>query len=174
MATRDDRVRVVLTPAECRLAEAVARARREFARRNGFVQGAEFTGTDDQALRNDVVGTKGEMAVAKHYGVFWTGTIGEIDQPDVKRLEVRSTLLDEGCLLVKPKNPDDRAFVLVVLSCAADQREEWCECSIVGWIWGGEAKRDRWLRDPNGRPPAYFVPQVCLAPLVMLPPSEYA
>jgi len=165
MATRADRVRVVLTPAECALAESVGRLRHEDAKRNGR-QAAHGLDVDDAtALRLDIRGAFGELVIAKHFGVFWNGTIGESGD-DVRRLHVRMTTRDDGCCVVRPKDPNDRVFVLVVGTKP--------EFYICGWIWGLDAKRDNWLTPTNGRPPAYFVPQVCLAPLVMLPPSEYA
>jgi len=165
MATRADRVRVVLTPAECALAESVGRLRHENAKTKGCKPSHDLEVDDVTALRLDIRGAYGECIIAKHFGVFWNGTIGQRGD-DVKRLRVRMTTKDDGCCIVRTEDPNDRAHVLVV------GRKPIFE--ICGWIWGLDAKRDNWLKPVNGREPAYFVPQVCLAPLVMLPPSEYA
>jgi hypothetical protein len=63
--------------------------------------------------------------------------------PDcLRNAEVRATRRENGCLIVRDNDADDRQFVLVVGDPPVVR--------IAGYLRGGDAKRDKWLRDPHG------------------------
>lgn len=96
-----------------------------------------------------------EMAAAKERGVFWDATLCNFKNADLGAdKQVRHTKRQGGSLIIRPEDSDDHRYILVV-GIAPDYR-------VCGWIWGHEAKQERWLRSPNNRPPAYFVPQEVL------------
>jgi hypothetical protein len=105
---------------------------------------------------NDIEGVCGEMGVCKFLGVYWSGA-GSLRAPDVVgkfgRLEVR-TAQPGGCLIVQPSDDDDARFILVIGFAPT----YW----LVGWLWGRDAKRQEWWRNPGTGRPAYFVPQAAL------------
>jgi hypothetical protein len=108
-----------------------------------------------------IEGTLAEIAVAKALGIFWNGGVGEFKGPDVgTNIQVRWTNKATNKLIVRDADRSENTYVLVTGECP--------EYNIVGWIEGTEAKQDRFLFGPNGRPPAYFVPQEELNPIESL------
>lgn len=108
-----------------------------------------------------IEGTCAEVAVAKALGIFWDGGVGEFKGPDVSdNLQVRWTDKSTNKLIVRDADRDENTYILVIGECP--------EYNIVGWIEGTEAKQERYLFGPNGRPPAYFVPQEDLKPIETL------
>lgn len=107
-------------------------------------------------LEEEVVGAAGEIAVAKSVGAFHIGSVNTFHRvPDVLgNLEVRATSREDGCLIVRDNDPDDRPYVLVV--------GEAPNLRIAGYCWGADAKRDEFLRNPHGHRLAWFVPQSSL------------
>lgn len=113
---------------------------------------------DEDSWTVDIEGAGAEMAVAKYRNVFWMGSIGKFKKEnDVFGVEVRSTTLERGSLIIREGDQDDAKFILVVGKLPHKK--------IIGWIYGKEAKQSKWLRSPNGREPAYFVPQDVLKDL---------
>jgi hypothetical protein len=147
---------VHLTPEEIEAATQEGRARHANARAQGFQHNAGF---EPKGATEDVNGRAAEIAVAKLLGVF--PGVFDLQQDsanrhdgDVAHHEVRHTHLEHGRLIIRPRDPDDRVYVLVV-GTMPDLR-------IVGWIRGAEAKQQSWWMAPNERPGAYFVPQDAL------------
>lgn len=110
-------------------------------------------------LAEEFVGACGEIAVAKARGEFFVPSVNTFhDTPDVPGgYEVRGTDNEAGCLIVRDNDRDDRKYILAIL----DERG----VTLLGWLSGEEAKEDRWVRNPNGYRPAWFVPQACLRPI---------
>lgn len=119
-------------------------------------------GYDGLGWTEHIEGATGEMVVAKALDIYWSGSVDTFrGASDIAgRIEVKTRSRDEYELLVRPDDPDDSAFVLVV-GRAPRYR-------IVGWLYGREAKRPEWLAGHGGRPPAYFVPQAELHPFETL------
>lgn len=107
-------------------------------------------------LEEEVVGAAGEIAVAKSVGAYHIGSVNTFHRvPDVLGdLEVRATARTDGCLIVRENDADDRAFVLVVGEAPS--------LRIAGYLFGHEAKKQEFLRNPHGHRPAWFVPQSSL------------
>lgn len=100
-----------------------------------------------------VEGALGEMAFAKFVGEFWSGAHSfRADDVGPWRIRTRSKEFYE--LIVHKEDPDDKRFVLVTGKNG--------HYTIHGWIWGSEAKKEEWWKDPAGNRPAYFVPQSAL------------
>src|SRR5688572_3645476 len=108
----------------------------------------------DNGWSQHIEGAAGELAVAKALGLFWSGAVGNLAADDVGPLQVRTTRVEAGCLIVHPSDPADRAFVLVTGQAP--------DFMLRGWIMGRHAKRHKWWADPAGGRPAFFVPQRAL------------
>lgn len=105
-----------------------------------------------------ILGSMGEMAVAKALGVFWSGssTFATRNAGDLPGgVEVRTTAHANGRLLVHPSDPDDRRFVLVVAAPPT--------FTVCGWLFGRDAKIPANWQDPTGKGRhAYFVERSAL------------
>lgn len=108
----------------------------------------------EAAWNDDINGAIAELALAKHLNVFWAGTVGRIDLPDVGRLQVRSKTQDGDRLVVIASDDDTSIFVSVLVGLPV--------CRIDGWMMAKEAKRKEWLLPREGLPDRYFVPNSSL------------
>lgn len=115
-----------------------------------------FTGSN---LELHYSGCLAECAFAKSRNLYWSGGgLSWRDDDDVGGIQVRSTPLPHGSLLVRPTDGAlDKPWVLLI---GADGKYR-----LVGWLYGRETHRECWLRAPNGRPAAFFVPQSVLRPI---------
>jgi hypothetical protein len=120
----------------------------------------------DRTFQDHIEGAAGEIAVAKHTGLFWSGTIGRIDADDVGPYQVRATSHVNGRLVLHPEDNSEKLFIsatgvafpLVTLS---------------GWAWASEGKKDEYWQDPKGNNRyAYWVPNAILHPMSELPPAD--
>jgi len=111
----------------------------------------------EQAFQFHVLGALGEMAVAKHYDLFWSGALGDYKAHDVGGAQVRTTAKPDGCLIVHARDADSDPFIFVV----QDKWNFW----LRGWILGKDAKQLRFWRTQGVRTPAFFVPQDALLPI---------
>ncbi len=105
---------VFLTPIELMIALMAANGRYINAIKGGNSDTVE--GSEGRHLMTDCVGAVGELALAKHLGVYWSG-IGSLAGTDVGRIyEVKSTDRPDGNLLVHYKSSmqRDKLFVLAI------------------------------------------------------------
>lgn len=111
-----------------------------------------------QRLEDEVVGTCGERAWHKYRGDYWDTAVNTFHhQPDAPgKIEVRTTLRPDGCLILRDNDPADRFYVLVTGQAPT--------LTIIGGITGHDGRRQEWLRAPNGDRPAWFIPQQALRP----------
>lgn len=114
----------------------------------------------ETSLDSHIVGAMGEMAAAKAMGIYPGFTVNNFDGPDMgKDIQIRACR--EGRLIVTDSDKSNQKFVLVTGHAP--------DLNVVGWIWGGDAKNEKWLFDPrNGRPPAFFIPGEELYPIETL------
>jgi hypothetical protein len=156
-----DNINIRLTWTEVLIAAQVGCMRNVQSLRGKWQPGAA-RGLDDTWTAN-IEGAAGEMAIAKHLGVYWSATIGDPMSDDVGPYQARtntSRRLDD--MILRPKDRDDRIYISV-LSFVPD-------FIICGWILGENGKRDEWKREGSlGRPPCYFVPRSALESLDVLP-----
>lgn len=100
----------------------------------------------------DIEAACSEMATAKLFGIYWNGSVGTFKEADLgKDIQIRHTVRDDGCLIVRANDKDDEIYLLTTGKCPI--------YSVHGWILGADAKNERFLKDPNGRGAAWFVPQ---------------
>ena len=147
---------VRLTWREITMGAAVGVARRVRSLAQGLTDSYGYNGEDDVWSR-EVNGALAEMAVAKHLGLYWDGSVDTFKRPDVGTLQVRHTVRLDGCLILRPHDPGDGIYVLVTGQAPM--------FTIVGCLRGEDGRRDEWVRDPGSVRPAHFVPQSELRPL---------
>ena len=146
---------VELTQLELELARFVAEQRNRDGQ--SASADAEKYGYRGSTLELHYQGCLGEMAFAKAMNLYWSGAgLSYHFDDDVGRIQVRVTKYATGCLIVRPNEKAGEEPWVLVTGQDASYR-------VVGWIPGREAKQEMWLRDPAGRPPAYFVPQDALS-----------
>jgi len=144
-------VTVRLTPAEMMIGASVGVMRRLKAIQLG--QRGQHGREDGGEWQADIESALAEMALAKHLGVYWAPSCGgPLDTRDVGGREVRHTERDDGCLLIRDCDSDDAPFYLVTGRMGVYE--------IRGHLErGADGKQESYRRAPNGRAPAYFVPQ---------------
>lgn len=125
---------VVLTAPEVRICEWVGQQRFAAACRANRDPGAGPS-KDDQTPTNHIHGAQCEFAASIMLNLYWRPSVGSIDQMDIGGLvEVRSTVLEHGCLIVKPKAADTSPYMLVI------KRDN--QFRFGGWIMAGAAKKN--------------------------------
>jgi hypothetical protein len=139
-------ITVILSAYEMQMCELVGRARDASARKDnrnpGLGPGA--IGPEGGHIR----GAQCEYACSIGLNMFWRPYIGEIKRKDVGDIvQVRSTVLRRGRLLVKPKDDDDDPFVLV--------RQTGTLHELLGWLDARTCKASARLNGDHGDPVHY-------------------
>jgi hypothetical protein len=140
---------VVLAPHEVRHATLVGVGRDLTAKRQGrrpLIPGSN-------TFLGHITGALGELTVAKALGIYWDPNIGGNDHGagDVGRFEVRATTRTPAGLVIRERDRDAAAFVLVTGTPP--------RLCIRGWCFARDAKRPEYARDGE-----YFVPAALLDP----------
>lgn len=142
---------IILTEEEVQWAHSVGLERYRESRRMNLPQsdlgrpGANQIETDKQAAA-------GELAFCKFMGFEWEATVNTFKLPDAMGVyQIRQTDLERGSLIVREKDSDNEPYVLIT--------GKGTQFKVVGWMMGGDAKQDKWIRNPNDKKPAWFVPQ---------------
>lgn len=155
-----------LTPWEVGLAQRLAEARNDFSVALGDApaHGAPTNGDDADTLTPNVIGARGELAVAKLLGIYPNVSTYHEEKASggfdlAYRVMVRAAQKRFG-LLVRPGDPPEGRYVAVVVRDAT--------VTVLGWEYGLRARREEWLQSPHGRPPCYLVPERHLQPLSSL------
>jgi len=145
-------VTVVLEPHEYQTAASVGARRvttsifRGNKNKHGFSNG--------HGWEIHIEGACAEMAVAKHFDIYWDGSNGTYKLPDLSGLmQIRWTAYKSGKLIVRPEDDDYHRFVLVTGRCP--------NYVIHGYMQGVQAKDPKYLDNmgDSDRPAAYAVPQ---------------
>ncbi len=149
-------MRIELTLSEFDLAINTARLRMIASESLNCNHATTYERTLVKRLEEEVVGACGEIAFAKHIGKFFVPSVNAFNkEADVGlNVEVRSTIRLDGCLIVRNNDLDDRAFVLAIVDGK--------NVDLAGWLYGRDAKKDEWIKNPHGYRKAWFVPQNCL------------
>ena len=110
-------------------------------------------------LSDEVCGACGELALAKAAGQWFIPSVNTFHRvPDcLGDVEVRSTLLSEGSLIVRDNDSGDRRYVLATVSAP--------NVRLVGWLYGHECMKPEFLRNPDGHRESWFIPQSLLRPI---------
>jgi hypothetical protein len=102
-----------------------------------------------------------EMAVCKHFGVYWTGGVfnGERAEHDARRnRQVRHTVYGKGHLPIYPEDNNEDTMILVT-----GKAPTYC---IQGWINVKKAKQEQfWKEPPKVKCACWWVPQSSLSPI---------
>ena len=108
-------------------------------------------------LVEEVVGACGERCVCKSCNIYWDGSVNTFHAiADIMGagVEIRTTDLDDGRMIIRDNDDGARIFILVT--------GKGPEFKIRGWLYGSECKKPAWESNPNGYRPAWFVPQCAL------------
>lgn len=142
---------VVLTELELRIGAWIGRLQHEEAARNGCNPG-RGPSKQERTPVNHVRGCHTEIAAARALNLYWEPTdkyqhgrrdVGEL-------LEVRSTVLPHGRLIVKPGAVDDDPYVLVRENAIGDY-------DVLGWRFARAAKQ--YPLETRYGDAAHYVPQ---------------
>lgn len=148
-------MQITLTDTEIALATEIAQKRnqsqREAGRPDGLVKGS--------SIDRDIEGALSELAVSKALGLPWSGKWLPIpvwdkwkhEGNDVGKLEIRSTGLPTGRLILHPTDKDHSPYLLVL-------SHDKPTFKLVGWIFGIEAKSSRFWCKHVPRP-CYMIKQ---------------
>lgn len=150
---------ITLTLAEMAMAAGVG-VRRQLSSIYQNLQGAHGVNNEEQGWQINIEGACGEQVVAKLLGLYWNGSVNSFKQPDVSNFHVRtrSPHTKTKGLPIRPNDPDDGIFILVIGACPNYQ--------VVGWLRARDGKQSQWnVVGFNGRPDAYFVPESELLPM---------
>lgn len=150
---------VTLTWSEMMLAHMVAGHRAVLnAKRKAQPKFGAVTGAAGDALH--LSACRGEMAVAKAFNLYWSGSSGDYSAIDVGgKLEVRTITKAGHCMILHKQDKDDVPFVV---ACVQDAPA----ITLCGWMLGRDGKLDKWWADPQGTNRwAYFIPQPALLPM---------
>ncbi len=141
----------------------VATQRMLASREQGLNHATTYVRTILTRLEEETVGVCGERAYCKLFGLYWNGAVNTFhQQPDVDNgIEVRSTKLSLGRLIVRDNDADDRCYVLMTGPHLSEAISD-PVMRYHGWIIGWEAKQSHWLDNPNVLRPSWFVPQDAL------------
>ena len=107
----------------------------------------------------DIESCIAEYLVAKTFDSAWIpyrDNPKEIEADVGENIQVRSTNLQHGSLILHKEDKDDHVFVLVI-GQNLNKR-------IAGWVRGIDGKIESFWQVKTGRP-CYFVPQSCLHPV---------
>jgi hypothetical protein len=151
--TQTPTIEVVLTPQEILYGAQVGILK--FLETQKHKAQQRYGAKQEDRWRFTIEGALGELAVAKHLGIFWSG--GRQGDEDLPGFEVRTRSRPDYDLIVHPEDRDESRFVLVTGALG--------HYHLVGWILGKDAKFDGWWKDPAGGRPAFFVPQYALRPM---------
>lgn len=152
-------MQVTLNHWEYKACVDLANARMATSNAGSLNHASTYRRTYAERINEEVIGACGEMALCKAMGWYFSPSVNTFHTiPDVgANIEVRSTARDNGSLIVRDNDDNDRWYVLVT-------GEPPC-MTVRGRIRGDQAKHPRWVRDPHGHRRAWFVPQSALEPL---------
>jgi DNA polymerase I-like protein with 3'-5' exonuclease and polymerase domains len=160
------RLVVTLTPEQKRAAAREGLKRHASQRNVG--RGDWKSKPGDNGKKLDVQGAVAELAVSLGLGLPWDGAFKPISEwdtwrregHDVSGLEVKSTIRQDGCLILhKHSNPDQPA-VLALLEGEG-------RVVLAGWCFVRDGQSSQFWRDNVPRP-CYMVPQSNLRPICEL------
>lgn len=119
---------------------------------------------------NVTLGVLGEMAVAKHLGIPWSGE-NPFDPTDVGPYQVRTHRHEDSPLILQQYADPNDLYILVTLIPNGRRMNL---LNIVGWITVREARVSKYWTEPDWRhperEPSWRVPQRDLHPMETLPP----
>lgn len=144
-------IEIILTEQEALNAAIVGIQRRYRSAVRNSQQTYGFDDNLEDPLTNDIHGAGGEIAAAKALKLYWPATVDTYDKPDIgEKTQVRTAGKDHYCLIVREDAKDDEIYVHVTGRLPFYK--------VWGYIKASEAKKDKYIKAPNNRDPAWFVP----------------
>ncbi len=152
-------ITVELTLPEMSMALDAAWLRIVVSAQQGLNHKTTYSRSMSKRIQEEFVGACGEIAVGKAAGVFFVPSVGTFHRiPDcLADCEVRSTDREDGSLIIRDNDSDERRYILAV---AVGEMVR-----LVGWLAGRDAKKQGWMRNPHGYRQSWFVPQSALRPI---------
>jgi len=121
----------------------------------------------DDSIERHIHGAISELAVAKAFGIYWSPAVGRTDTEvgDIAgKFHVKSITNKNHCCIIRPNDPPEFPYVLVLLDLPMTY--------LMGWIEGTEGKNPIFWREANStntlHTSAFFVPQRALKPMSQL------
>jgi hypothetical protein len=148
-------IQVVLTTDELLAAATVGMHRHLSCIRVGSAARYE----DGTEWSHHIEGAAAEVAVAKHFNLWWSGLTPTTLTGDVGPYHVRHTEEKES-LIVRPRDFEKVANPKFIFVTGRNGTY-----LLIGWLDGKEARRPEWLRNPHGYGEAWFVPRSALWPI---------
>lgn len=146
-----------LTPFEMQMLESVGKARYSFAVSHNCNPGLGPSRIDHSPT-NHIRGARTEFSGSIIMNLYWRPTVGELHANDIGGIiQVRSTVLPHGRLIVKP---DDKDVPFMLLF--QDENNE-AYFKALGWCHAQRAKTFPLITKFGD--PAHFVPQGQLRPI---------
>lgn len=152
------KARVKLSKYEVALGENAGIMRHNYVVNNNLKD--PWMGPESTQRKRHISGALGELAVAKYFNIFWSGTVGELGKMDVGLFQVRMAYKDSHRLIMHHSDKDDDVFIFVT-----GQRDLFL---LHGFTSGSYGKQRKYWQDPGTGRPAFFVPQKALAPISYL------
>ena len=151
-------VEVELSWPEAMQAVVAGAFRRIASLKNGLRNQHGFDDEEHDGWGVDIEGAAGEMAVAKFFDQYYVPTLNTFkSMRDSCGCEIRTTKKHSNRLIVREKDDDSHIYILVTGQIPTFR--------IRGWMYGREAKQEKWVEGPNGRSPAWFIPSEELRPM---------
>lgn len=145
---------MTITVQEYVRARRVALDRMTVSSRRGDNHAKTYQRNDTQRRVDETIGACAELLVCRLLGLEWNEGVDTFHaEADAGAgIEIRGTALARGSLIYRPHEPLYRNYVLVTGTVPY--------FTVRGYIWGPDACRDEWRRDPHdlGKP-SWFVPQ---------------
>lgn len=143
-------IEIILTEQEMLMAAVVGASRHYESYAKGRVNSHGLK-LEDSSVGAHIEGAAGEAAVARFLGRYWGGERGTFKAADIgSRLQVRTRSKHTYDLIVRDDDADDHAYVLVTGHAPV--------MDLRGWLWGHDAKRPEFRKNPGDREEAWFVP----------------
>lgn len=158
---------VTLTTEEIDHARGIAK--RWFNAQQKAFGGRDRAGVTRRNYERVLLGVLGEMAVAKHLGIPWTGT-SPFRTTDVGPYQVRTHRNETSSLHLQQYADPEDLYILVTAIPSGGRRIT--QLKICGWITVPEAQQRRYWFIPtqSEREPCWRIPQRDLHPIEELPP----
>ena len=149
---------ITLTDQQLEYATAMGQQRHRYDQAVGASGSYNINESDNDDHRLDIQGCIAEYAVSLALGREWVGFATDFQnlKADVgSNIQVRSTYLPHGNLILHPKDQDEQVFILVRL-------HDLPSVEIVGWARGKEVKQPRYWKEPVPNRPCYLYPHQLL------------
>lgn len=160
---------VVLTQQEIEQADQYLRKITEENSKNHLIFRIDSATNMGNVEQYKLDGFRAEKAVAKGLKLRWNNNVYNCKElqnkinraADVASLEVKSTKLPHGCLIIKPTDLISATYVLVVVE------NKW-QYVLKGWCDGKAGKIEPYYKPGTHGQPAFYVPQSSLKDINIL------